>query len=91
MPHSTSSRKRVRQNEKRRQRNQAVKSTVRTHIKKVRAAIASGDAAKAEQELKLAAKRLDKAAGAKVIHKNQASRKKARLQAAINKVRKAKA
>jgi small subunit ribosomal protein S20 len=87
MPHSVSSRKRVRQNESRRQHNQAVKSAIRTHVKKVRAAILAGDAAKAEQELSLAAKKLDKAAGTQVLHRNQASRKKSRLQAAVNKLK----
>jgi small subunit ribosomal protein S20 len=81
----------VRQNEKRRQQNQSVKSAIRTHVKKVREAITLGDPAKAELELKAAAKKLDKAAGTHVIHRNQASRKKARLQAAINKLKKPKA
>ncbi|MCU0727741.1 MAG: 30S ribosomal protein S20 [Planctomycetes bacterium] len=87
MPHSISARKRVRQNEKRRENNKAVKSTVRTQVKKVRAAITAGDTAKAEQALKAATKKLDKAARANVIHQNQASRRKARLQQAVNKLK----
>ena len=88
MPHSVSSRKRVRQNVKRREHNQSVKSAVRTQVKKVRAAITAGDPAKAEQELRAATRKLDKAAGTHVLHKNQAARKKARLQQAINKLKK---
>jgi small subunit ribosomal protein S20 len=90
MAHSVSSRKRIRQNERRRVRNQAVKSSIRTQIKKVRAAVETGDPASAEAALKAASKQLDKAAGG-CIHRNQASRKKARLQAAVNKMKKPKA
>lgn len=59
-------------------RNAAVKSAVRTAVKKVVSAASNGDGA-AAQHLNKAASLLDKAAGQGVIHKNTAARKKARL------------
>lgn len=84
MPTSKSAAKRDRQNEKRRIRNQAVKSALRTQLKKVNAAIESGSADAAKAEMVQAAKKLDKAAKTNVIHENQASRRKSRLQKKIN-------
>jgi small subunit ribosomal protein S20 len=60
-----------------------VKSSVKTQIRKVREAIAAGDVKLAEDEFKLAAKRVDKAAAAGVVHANLAGRVKSRLSAAI--------
>jgi small subunit ribosomal protein S20 len=56
-----------------------VKSTVKTQVRKVREAVAAGDIEKAEAELRLAAKRLDRAGAKRVIHPNAASRTKSRL------------
>jgi len=67
--------KRNRQNEKRRIRNKAVRSELRTRVK---AAEAGGE--DAEEALKIAMKTIDKAAAKGVIHKNEASRRKSRLQ-----------
>jgi small subunit ribosomal protein S20 len=86
MPHSKSAKKRVRKNDEARLANKAVKSSMRTQVKKVKEAIAAGDKEKAAAEMKLAAKRLDKAAKHNVIHKNQASRRKSRLQKAVDKI-----
>lgn len=83
MPNSKSAKKRLRQDAVRRTRNRSVKSAVKTQIRKVREAITAGDVATAETELRLAAKRVDKAAAAGVVHANQAARVKSRLSAAV--------
>jgi small subunit ribosomal protein S20 len=70
--------KRNKQNEKRRLRNKAVRSELRTRVKTaVVAAPTGGD--EAVEALRQAIKRIDKAAAAGVIHKNQAARRKSRL------------
>ncbi|MET4782316.1 30S ribosomal protein S20 [Glaciihabitans sp. UYNi722] len=71
--------KRIGTNKKSLERNKAVKSEVKTAVRATRAAIATGDAAKATVALKFAAKKLDKAASKGVIHKNQAANKKSAI------------
>ncbi len=71
--------KRIGTNEKARLRNVAVKSELKTHVRRVREAIAAGDKAKAESALKSASVRLDKAASKGVIHANQAANRKSAL------------
>ncbi len=70
--------KRNRQNEKRRLRNKAVRSEMRTRTK---AAVSTAEAGSddAAEALRIALKRIDKAAAKGVIHKNEASRRKSRL------------
>ena len=70
--------KRNKTNEKRRLRNKSVRSELRTRVK---AAITTAEAGADEsaEALRLAVKRIDKAAADGVIHKNQASRRKSRL------------
>jgi small subunit ribosomal protein S20 len=63
-------------NEKARQRNVAVKSALKTAVRRVRTAAASGDAEAAATALATASKALDKAASKGVIHKNQAANRK---------------
>jgi small subunit ribosomal protein S20 len=75
--------KRNRQNERRRVRNKTVRSELRTRVKTAVRAAEEGRDDSAEA-LHLAVKRIDKAAAAGVIHKNQAARRKARLMAKIN-------
>jgi len=70
--------KRNRQNEKRRVRNKAVRSEVRTRTKSAVDTAAAG-AENQEDALRLAMKRIDKAASHGVIHKNQAANRKSRL------------
>jgi small subunit ribosomal protein S20 len=70
--------KRNRQNERRRLRNKAVRSEVKTRTKRAVTAAEQG-ADDATQALRLALKRIDKAASKGVIHKNQAARRKSRL------------
>ena len=68
--------KRIKTNEKARQRNVAVKSALKTAVRRVRTAAESGDAAAAGAAFEVAAKQLDKAASKGVIHKNQAANRK---------------
>ena len=71
--------KRIRTNEKRRVRNQAVKSELKTLVRKTREAVDAGDAEAAEAALKVASRKLDKASSKGVIHKNQAANRKSKL------------
>ena len=71
--------KRIKTNEKARQRNVAVKSALKTAVRRVRTAAESGDAAAASAALLTANKALDKAASKGVIHKNQAANRKSGL------------
>ena len=71
--------KRNRQNDAAHERNKAVKSAVKTAVRKFREAAASGDADNAKVAALDAAKRLDKAASKGVIHKNQAANRKSAI------------
>ena len=71
--------KRNKQNEKRHERNKAVKTGLKTAVRKFREAAESGDAAEAQALAKDAAKKLDKAASKGVIHKNQAANRKSAI------------
>jgi small subunit ribosomal protein S20 len=79
MPTTKSAKKRLRQSLEKRAQNRAVKSAVKTQVRKVRLAVAAGDLAKAETEFRLAAKKLDRAGAKRVIHSNAAARTKSRL------------
>ncbi len=83
MPNTSSAKKRLRQNVVRRDRNRAVRSSVRTQIRKVRAAIAAGNVEESESEFRLAVKKLDRAAAHDIIHANAVARTKSRLSKAI--------
>jgi len=71
--------KRNRQNEAAHERNKAVKSALKTSVRKFRAAAEAGDADEAKAAALDAAKRLDKAASKGVIHKNQAANRKSAI------------
>ncbi len=71
--------KRIKTNEKARQRNVAVKSALKTAVRRFRSAAEAGDAAAATTALQTASKALDKAASKGVIHKNQAANRKSGL------------
>lgn len=71
--------KRNKTNEKARQRNKAVKSAIKTAVRKTREAVEAGDLAKATELAAVAGKQLDKAASKGVIHKNAAANKKSAL------------
>ena len=83
MANSASSRKRARQAEKRRSHNMALRSRMRTFIKKVLAAIETGDKSAAEVAYKEAVPVIDSSADKGIIHKNKAARHKSRLNARI--------
>lgn len=71
--------KRIGTNEKARLRNKAVKAELRTHVRRVREAVTSGDKEAAGDALKFASRKLDKAASKGVIHANQAANRKSAL------------
>jgi small subunit ribosomal protein S20 len=78
-----SQKKRNRQNEKRRLRNKGVRSELKTRTKSATSAITSGDEG-ATEKVRVAQKRIDKAASAGVIHKNAAARRTSRLMKKAN-------
>jgi small subunit ribosomal protein S20 len=82
--HHASALKHHRQSERRRARNRRNLSQLKTHIKKLRAAIAQGDGAAARQLLRATVGEIDKAAKKGVIHDNAASRYKSRLSRKVN-------
>ena len=84
MANIKSQKKRILTNEKARQRNVAVKSSVKTAIRAVDTAVAAGDKAAAAEALKVASRKLDKAASKGVIHKNQAANRKSGIAARVN-------
>ncbi|MBQ3393516.1 MAG: 30S ribosomal protein S20 [Lachnospiraceae bacterium] len=86
MANIKSAKKRILTSAKRQARNKAVKSSVKTTVKKVRAAVESGDQAAAAAALKEASSIIGSAANKGVLHKNTAARKVSRLAAAVNKL-----
>ncbi len=83
MANTESAKKRVRQSLKRRDRNRAHRSEVRTEIKKLRQAVASGDAAVARELLPATLGIIDRCAKKGAMHRNTAARTKARLTRAV--------
>ena len=81
-----SAKKRILVTETKAARNKAIKSGVKTAIKKVEAAIAAGDKAAAQQALVVATSEINKAASKGIYHKNNAARKVSRLAVAVNKM-----
>jgi small subunit ribosomal protein S20 len=71
--------KRNKQNEKARLRNKAVKSSLKTAVRKYHAAVEAGDAAKATELMREASRKLDKAVSKGVIHANQAANRKSAI------------
>ena len=71
--------KRNRQNEARHDRNKAVRSQLKTYAKRVRVAAADGDAEGAQDQLRVAARALGKAASKGILHKRTAARRTSRL------------
>jgi len=83
MAHSKSARKRAKQSARRRAENRSRRSALRTQLKKVIAAVESGDDAAAQAEFGKAVVALDKAATKGLVHKNEAARRKSRLAARV--------
>ncbi|GED11819.1 MULTISPECIES: 30S ribosomal protein S20 [Cellulosimicrobium] len=76
--------KRIRTNEKARLRNKAVKSELKTYVRRVREAVAAGDKDAASTALQAASRKLDKAVSKGVIHANQAANRKSAIAKAVN-------
>ncbi|AJE97471.1 MULTISPECIES: 30S ribosomal protein S20 [Pandoraea] len=83
MANTAQARKRARQTVKINAHNSALRSRLRTAVKAVRKAIATGDQAAAKEVLRTSAKTIDIIADKKIVHKNTAARQKSRLSAAI--------
>ncbi|NED99874.1 30S ribosomal protein S20 [Phytoactinopolyspora halotolerans] len=79
MANIKSQKKRILTNEKRRQRNKAVKSSLKTSIRRFHEAADSGDTDAAAAAAQEASRKLDKAASKGVIHKNQAANRKSSI------------
>ena len=79
--------KRIKTNEKARQRNASKKSSIRTAMKKVRLAVEAKDLVKAEELLKAAFRLIDKSVSDGVQHKNTAARQKAELSRLVNSIK----
>lgn len=86
MANIKSAKKRIKVIETKTARNKAIRSKVKTSIKKVEAAIAAKDKEAATAALKAATIEIDKAASKGVYHKKNASRKISRLAQAVNKI-----
>ena len=86
MANIKSAKKRILVAETKAARNKAIRSRVKTYVKKVEAAITAGDKAAAQASLVNAISEIDKASSKGVYHKNTASRKVARLSKAVNSI-----
>ncbi|MBD3689105.1 30S ribosomal protein S20 [Nanchangia anserum] len=86
MANIKSQKKRIKTNEKRRQRNRSVKSELRTFVRKTREAIEGGDKQLAEDALRVVSRKLDKAVSKGIIHRNQAANRKSKLAHQVNKM-----
>lgn len=84
MANIKSAKKRVLVTETRTARNKAIKSKVKTCIKKVETAVANGDKDAAQAALTVATSEISKAANKGIYHKNNAARKVSRLTKAVN-------
>jgi len=86
MPHRHSALKKIRQDKKRTLRNKKIKSDIKNKIKKFKRLLEEKKAKEAQEQLRLIYSSLDKAAKKKIIHKNLANRKKARLTKLLSKI-----
>ncbi len=71
--------KRIKTNEKARQRNKSVTSSLKTSVRRFREAAEAGDISKAKEYARIAGRQLDKAASKGVIHRNQAANRKSAI------------
>jgi small subunit ribosomal protein S20 len=83
MAHHQSAKKRIRRNARRAEINRIRLSRVRTYIKAVEAAIASGDKAAAQEALKAAQPEMHRGARVGVMHRNTVARKLSRLSRSV--------
>ena len=84
MANIKSAKKRVLVDRRNEERNKSIRSSAKTAMKKVYAAVENGDKSAAEAELKNASKTLEMAASKGVYHKNNVARKVARISKAVN-------
>ena len=84
MVQSLQSKKRVKQNAKRRAINRSRRSQVKTQIKHFEMALSSGEVEAASEQYRLIVKKLDKSAATSTMHKRTAARKKSRLAKQLN-------
>ncbi|MBV2363076.1 30S ribosomal protein S20 [Streptomonospora nanhaiensis] len=89
MANIKSQKKRIKQNERRRLRNQSVRSSLKTAVRKFREAAEAGDVEQATTLQRAAARQLDVAASKGVIHKNQAANRKSAIAKRLDKLQKA--
>jgi len=86
LANTAQAKKRVRQNEKRRQHNTSRRSEMRTYIKRVLKAVGENNHTLALTEYRLASSVVDRMASSGLIHKNKAARHKSRLDSHIKKL-----
>ncbi|MDE6312315.1 MAG: 30S ribosomal protein S20 [Lachnospiraceae bacterium] len=86
MANIKSAKKRIKVIATKTERNKAIRSEIKTYIKKVDAAVAAKDAAAAKDALLIATKKIEMAASKGVYHKNNAARKVSRLAKAVNSI-----
>ncbi|RPF28794.1 MULTISPECIES: 30S ribosomal protein S20 [Georgenia] len=86
MANIKSQKKRILTNEKARLRNKAVKSELKTYVRRVREAVLAGDKDSASEALRAAGRKLDKAVSKGVIHANQAANRKSKLARSVEKI-----
>ncbi|MCO6509495.1 MAG: 30S ribosomal protein S20 [Aridibacter famidurans] len=84
MANHQSAKKRIRQNVKRRAINRSNRSSLRTQIKKLRAALAEGNKTAAQEQLQPTISIIDKMVNKNILHRNTAARYKARLTRHVN-------
>ena len=84
MAHHASALKQMRQGQKHQARNRKNVSQLKTQVRKLRAAIAKGDATEAKETLSQTVSAIDKAAKKGVVHDNAAARYKSRLTRRVN-------
>ena len=87
MANIKSQKKRNKTNEKARMRNRAVKSELKTYTRKVKDAVAAGDAEAAEKAALATCRLFDKAASKGIIHKNQAANRKSGVMKLANSIK----
>lgn len=84
MPNIKSAKKRVLVSARRKEENTLINSSMKTAVKNVEKAVKANDKAKAEEALKTASTRIDKAVVARLAHPNKAARLKSRLTKSVN-------
>ena len=85
MPNLADAKKRMKQNESRRERNRARNSVLKTETRKLTDKLTAGDIAGARGQYVKLAKKLDQVAAKGTLHKNTAARRKSRLAKRLNK------